>query len=408
MALSREVGSGGEQESRKLFESLSSLTDADFNSLRVAKDVPGRQGAHVSATQLIQVVTKSSRENSVRAWSAIKGNHFQTVSHAYSFQHRFPGQRGPLTEVVDIPTALQIIMVLPGKTAAQVRLKASVLLVRYLAGDLSLVGEIYGMNALQEYLRENDPQHPLTTFAHAVEQGQAPPETAVSDLLAEKREELELEQLKRRYEEEREERAAKRRREETEYQERRALEREEYATKRQQEREQYEVKRQQRELEMAAEREKLELDMQQFRQGIEQQDKEKTLRSAEFTQKVLRKVEEGAITAEQAKEILGQKRKVLRLSLTTILERMEFFPRQLPRDFAARFKRAYIVEKFFDGKPSGDIDDRGYVVWFDEDVSRMWDFAKVLEEEHSRVDELQTRLTPRRVREKPTDLQSRF
>lgn len=51
---------------------------------------------------------------------------------------RFPGQRGGRpSEIIDIPTALQTIMVLPGKTAAQVRVKASVLLTRFLAGDLA-------------------------------------------------------------------------------------------------------------------------------------------------------------------------------------------------------------------------------------------------------------------------------
>jgi hypothetical protein len=84
-----------------------------------------------------------------------------------------PGQRGGRpSEVVDIPTALQIIMVLPGKTAAKVRVKASVLLTRFLAGDLTLVGQIYGMNELQTYLREHHPEHPLCVFRRSVDAGQ--------------------------------------------------------------------------------------------------------------------------------------------------------------------------------------------------------------------------------------------
>ena len=83
-----------------------------------------------------------------------------------------PGQRGSPSEVVDIPTALQIIMVLPGKTAAKVRVKASVLLTRFLGGDVTLVGEVYGMNELQAYLREHHPEHPLCAFRQAVEVGQ--------------------------------------------------------------------------------------------------------------------------------------------------------------------------------------------------------------------------------------------
>ena len=63
-------------------------------------------------------------------------------------------------------------MMLPGRTAAKVRVKASVLLTRFLAGVLTLVGEVYGMAALQEHLREHQPDHPLCAFREAVDAGQ--------------------------------------------------------------------------------------------------------------------------------------------------------------------------------------------------------------------------------------------
>jgi hypothetical protein len=59
-----------------------------------------------------------------------------------------------LTDVIDTTTALQVIMALPGKTAARFRLKASVLLVRFLSGDLTL---------------ENDPGNPLARLAQTAE-----------------------------------------------------------------------------------------------------------------------------------------------------------------------------------------------------------------------------------------------
>ena len=127
--------------------------------------MPGKKGPHVAAVDVIKATTKTTRENAVQQWARLKHEHPETVSGTYSF--RFPGQRGPETEVVDLPTALQIIMLLKGAAAAKVRLKASALLVRYLAGDLTLVGEIYGMNALQEYLREYFPNHPLAKFREA-------------------------------------------------------------------------------------------------------------------------------------------------------------------------------------------------------------------------------------------------
>ena len=103
-------------------------------------------------------------------------DHPETTSGTCSF--RFPGQRGLAAEVVDIPTALQIIMLLPGRAAAALRLKASVLLVRFLGGDLSLIAEIYDMNALQEHLREHWPEHPLVRFREAVEAAAVPARAA--------------------------------------------------------------------------------------------------------------------------------------------------------------------------------------------------------------------------------------
>jgi hypothetical protein len=125
----------------------------------------------VSATELIQVVTGTTQQNSSLSWGNIKRDILNT-SGACVQTFRFPGQRGRSSEVVDIPTALQIIMMLPGRTAAKVRVKASVLLTRFLAGDLTLVGEVYGMAALQEHLREHQPDHPLCAFREAVDAGQ--------------------------------------------------------------------------------------------------------------------------------------------------------------------------------------------------------------------------------------------
>ena len=95
----------------------------------------------------------------------MKREHAESVNNIHTF--RFPGQRGSATDVVDLPAALQIIMLLPGRAAAKVRLKASVLLVRFLGGDISLVAEIYDMNALQQHLREHWPEHPLARFGEA-------------------------------------------------------------------------------------------------------------------------------------------------------------------------------------------------------------------------------------------------
>ena len=169
-----EIGIGSASESTALEQSLIGLTQEDFGRLRVSSSVPGRPGPHVSATQLIEVVTKTSQSNASQTWNKLKVEDFFSIIGTSGINpviYRFPGQRGGSpSEVVDIPTALQIIMVLPGRTAAKVRLGASVLMVRFLAGDLSLVGEIYGMNQLQDYLKEEEP--PLCAFKDALDAGQ--------------------------------------------------------------------------------------------------------------------------------------------------------------------------------------------------------------------------------------------
>jgi hypothetical protein len=78
-------------------------------------------------------------------------------------------------------------MVLPGRTAANVRVKASVLLTRFLGGDVTLVSEVYGMNELHNYLREHHPEHPLAAFRQAVEVGQTSQDARASDELRAKR-----------------------------------------------------------------------------------------------------------------------------------------------------------------------------------------------------------------------------
>jgi hypothetical protein len=168
------VGGGTAAESEALETALSALSDADFSGLRVCYEVPGRpRGPHVSATQLIEVVTKTTQQNASNAWQKLKNDGFLNTSGICVETLRMPGQRGGRpSEVVDVPTALQIIMVLPGKTAARVRVKASVLLTRYLAGDLTLVSQVYGLHELQSYLQEHHPEHPLCAFRQSVEAGQ--------------------------------------------------------------------------------------------------------------------------------------------------------------------------------------------------------------------------------------------
>ena len=83
---------------------------------------------------------------------------------------RFGGQGQRSTPIPkDLAALVEIIFLLPGRAAAQVRQAAAQIFVRYLGGDLSLVREVEHLHHVQTFLRENAPEHPLRAFGEAVE-----------------------------------------------------------------------------------------------------------------------------------------------------------------------------------------------------------------------------------------------
>jgi hypothetical protein len=89
-------------------------------------------------------------------------------------QIKFGGRGNHETPVPqDLPTLIEVIFLLPGRAAAQVRQAAAQIFVRYLGGDLSLIGEVERLRHVQETLGEADPGHPLRLFGAAVEKNSA-------------------------------------------------------------------------------------------------------------------------------------------------------------------------------------------------------------------------------------------
>ena len=121
------VGRGSDAESAALQAALSGLSEESFSRLRVCYEVPGRpRGPHVSATELIQVVTGTTQQNSSLSWGNIKRDILNT-SGACVQTFRFPGQRGRSSEVVDIyaihMSLLQTSLKLQATMVALVHLK---------------------------------------------------------------------------------------------------------------------------------------------------------------------------------------------------------------------------------------------------------------------------------------------
>ena len=86
-------------------------------------------------------------------------------------QVKFGGRGGHRESLVpkDLAALIEIIFLLPGRAAAQVRRVAAQIFVRYLGGDLTLIQEVEHLRHVQNFLRETAPEHPMRAFGEAVE-----------------------------------------------------------------------------------------------------------------------------------------------------------------------------------------------------------------------------------------------
>jgi len=121
----------------------------------------------ISVIDATSVITGLNARESARALRRI----FEAHSEVYRelVYYKFPGRRQRNTPVADLATIVEIIFLLPGRTAAHVRYEAAKLVVRYLGGDLGLVDEVQQLAHVQASLREHAPDHPLRAFGEAVE-----------------------------------------------------------------------------------------------------------------------------------------------------------------------------------------------------------------------------------------------
>jgi hypothetical protein len=108
----------------------------------------------VSILDLIQattgVVDCSSTWGDIRA-RALEVAEFQLGS------HQFPGERQKQTPITDAVGLVIILNLLPGLRAARFRVSCARIVVRYLGGDETLVGEIRDNRRAQEALPEEHP-----------------------------------------------------------------------------------------------------------------------------------------------------------------------------------------------------------------------------------------------------------
>lgn len=158
-----EVGNGSESESRALQAALSAISHDSFDKLRVCYNQSlRRNGPHVSALDLISVLSGQTQTEAAAIWKRIKSHEdFDTSDGVHTVRL---GKRRKKCEVVSLKNALQIIAMLPGRTSAGERVRASSLLTLSLSGDLAHVGKIYGESALRDYVHKHHPEHPLCSL----------------------------------------------------------------------------------------------------------------------------------------------------------------------------------------------------------------------------------------------------
>ena len=143
---------------------LAKLLGKDVNSVG---HIRRTDNGELSVIDVAMAVTGKNAQHSAKDFSRLCEAYPEVWTKCPHFKFSGRGQRD--TPIANLATMVEIIMLLPGPTAAAVRVEASKLLVRYLGGDLKLVDEVQALRHVQEELADVAPLHPLRKFGEAVE-----------------------------------------------------------------------------------------------------------------------------------------------------------------------------------------------------------------------------------------------
>ena len=153
----------GMQATSAEIATLRNITEAELHRIRKAD-------GQVSVFDVIRAVTGQAPKPCRMIWYRLAEMHpeLTTICGPYKFNTRGRGgaQETPATDATGIT---QVLMLLPGRAAAEFRKSTAKVLVRYIGGDPTLVDEIAANRAAQEQLAVEDPEHPARLFGEAVE-----------------------------------------------------------------------------------------------------------------------------------------------------------------------------------------------------------------------------------------------
>ena len=150
----------------------------EVKQIRKTDEKPPR----ASIYDVISAVTGLNGNHAGKAYRDIIARYPEVHSPGVNFRFRGRGQRD--TPVADAKGMVEIIMLLPGQMAAQIRHQAATLLCRYLGGDLSLVDEVCALRGFQEQVAVDAPEDPRRLFGEAVEASSSSTSTQLANLFA--------------------------------------------------------------------------------------------------------------------------------------------------------------------------------------------------------------------------------
>jgi KilA-N domain len=167
-SLSSELGQNGADANNEVVDARSSsaptdtivnafeITEADdgymLNGMKIRRT--GGMPQMISVYDFITAVTEQHPNHAGRSLLSISSNHPEVTPMLVDF--KFPGRGQRFTPVTDARGLVMIMNLLPGQQAAQFRLKAADVIVRYLGGDQTLISEIQRNAAAQDVLPDDN------------------------------------------------------------------------------------------------------------------------------------------------------------------------------------------------------------------------------------------------------------
>ena len=142
---------------------LAALLGREAVRIRKTDENPPR----ISIIDVVEAITGQAKNNAGKTLERIKESYPEVSPNWRNF--RFPGRGQRNTPIADVRGVVEIIMLLPGHTAARVRRQAAELLCRWLGGDTAIIDEVCALRGLQEELAVQAPEDPLRIFGAAVE-----------------------------------------------------------------------------------------------------------------------------------------------------------------------------------------------------------------------------------------------